>query len=274
MDTLTKLNTLDIKRQNFEIAKKNIKKFSEETLTDLELEKVASDKSFGEFVGDLFCLRGFGIDHTVTGSELNNLTSQIQKHLIALNEIQRKFINEFKEIYNALEALDKDYILRIVASIEAINKNVFDIKKAEKDTKRLMNEHVMIIKSLEGNTHRIQEKFDGINISLTDIHYNMNKIQEKLNRTDIILKEVKSSQYDMNKIQEKIKKTDKYDEYFNYMYSKIQNLEKNIEIKEKVLDERTILIEHQTKTIKRLKLLYLINFSIIGFIILHVLEII
>ena len=70
---------------DFENAKKEIKKFSEQTTTDLDLRRVDDSKGVGEFLGDWFFGRGIGKDHLVKGEELNDLTSQIQTHLHSIN---------------------------------------------------------------------------------------------------------------------------------------------------------------------------------------------
>lgn len=65
------MEELAIQTHDFEKAKNELKRFSEETTADLDLKKVDSDKGAGEFFGDLFLGRGIGLNHTVKGSELN-----------------------------------------------------------------------------------------------------------------------------------------------------------------------------------------------------------
>ena len=68
------MNELVIQRHDFENAKKEIKKFSEQTTTELNLKMVDNSKGVGEFFGDLLFGRGIGLNHKVTGEELNELT--------------------------------------------------------------------------------------------------------------------------------------------------------------------------------------------------------
>ena len=59
------MGELVIQYHDFENAKKEIKKFSEQTTTDLDLTKVDESKGVGEFLGDWFLGRGIGTDHLV-----------------------------------------------------------------------------------------------------------------------------------------------------------------------------------------------------------------
>lgn len=150
------MEELAIQTHSFEKSKNQLKKFSEQTITDLDLKKVDSDKGFGEFVGDLIFGRGVGLDHKVTGSEFNNLTSQVQEHLIAINDMQRSFIKEFGQVYNALEALDKDYIQSILIAVKAAQKANHEAKIAQGDIEKTIAEQKKIIKVLQ----QFKEKLD------------------------------------------------------------------------------------------------------------------
>lgn len=131
------MGELVIQYHDFENAKKEIKKFSEQTTTDLDLTKVDESKGVGEFLGDWFLGRGIGTDHLVKGEELNDLTSQIQTHLHSINNTQIKLIKEFGQVYSALEALDKDYIQAILVSIKATEETSEGIQKTQEQIKRL-----------------------------------------------------------------------------------------------------------------------------------------
>ena len=110
--------------KEFNRCKEDLKLFSEQTEGNLSLSKVETDWFWG-----------FG-SHTVTGEELNRLTSQIQDYLIGFNNINNKIIREFSAIYNTFNALDNEYIKKIMQSImksnEAINKANLGLIEAEK----------------------------------------------------------------------------------------------------------------------------------------------
>lgn len=110
------MNEITIKQHSFEIAKNRLKEFSENTETKLTLDPVDTDGFFP-----------FS-DHRVTGQELNDKLVDIQKHFTTINETNNKIIKEFREVYNALDVLDKDYITSIVANVKAIEKTSNDVR--------------------------------------------------------------------------------------------------------------------------------------------------
>lgn len=151
------MNKLVIKNHDFENAKKEIKKFSEQTRTDLDLKRVDDIKDVGEFLGDLFLGRGIDLNHKVTGEELNNLTSQIQTHLHSINNTQTKLIKEFGQVYSALEALDKDYIQAILMSIKATEKTSEGLKKNQELIKKIVGNQCKTLEELK----KFKQKLDG-----------------------------------------------------------------------------------------------------------------
>lgn len=110
------MNEIAIKQHSFEIAKNRLKEFSENTETKLTLDPVDTDGFFP-----------FS-DHRVTGQELNDKLVDIQKHFTTINETNNKIIREFREVYNALDILDKDYITSIIANVKAIEKTSNDVR--------------------------------------------------------------------------------------------------------------------------------------------------
>ena len=151
------MRELVIQYHDFENAKKEIKKFSEQTTTDLDLRRVDDSKGAGEFLGDLFFGRGIGMDHLVKGEELNDLTSQIQTHLHSINNTQIKLIKEFGQVYSALEALDKDYIQAILVSIKATEETSEGIQKTQERIKKIVENQRKTLEELK----KFKQKLDG-----------------------------------------------------------------------------------------------------------------
>lgn len=154
------MGELVIQYHNFENAKEELKKFSEQTVTELDLKKVNNAKDVGEFIGDWFLGRGIGLNHKVTGEELNDLTIQIQTHLHSINHTQIKLIKEFGQVYSALEALDQDYIQAILVSIKAteetsqgIRETQGQIKKIVENQRKTLEELKKFKLKLDGYTH-------------------------------------------------------------------------------------------------------------------------
>ena len=111
----------------------NFNKYKGELKLFLEqMEEKIDDLPTVDYSGGIF---GWG-DHKVTGWEFNNLTEKIQGHFIVINDVSNKIIKEFETIYNTFNALDNEYIKKIMQSImksnEAINKANLGLIEAEK----------------------------------------------------------------------------------------------------------------------------------------------
>lgn len=107
--------------QKFEVAKNNIKTFSGKIPKEISLPRVQEEGLWGMW------------DRDVTGKEMNNLTSNIQNTFIKFNEVIKDIVKEFREVYTALDFLDKDYIQTFLVHIKAIEKNNEDIIKTNED---------------------------------------------------------------------------------------------------------------------------------------------
>lgn len=151
------MGKLVIQTHDFESAKDEIKTFSEQTTTDLDLKRVDDSKGVGEFLGDWFFGRGIGKDHLVKGEELNELTSQIQTHLLSINNMQIQLIKEFGQVYSALEALDKDYIQAIKVSITATEETSEGIQRTQDQIKKIVDNQRKTLEELK----KFKQKLDG-----------------------------------------------------------------------------------------------------------------
>ncbi len=131
---------LVIKTHNFEDAKRRLKEVSEKKPEEFEIGLVKFKKKF------LF-LKEVG-EHKVTGDEFNSRITAIQQHLINLHTKTYENNKEFGEVYNALEALDKDYIAVILTSINAIE-----------EVSKHMREEIDTIKEVQKKTLENLQKF-------------------------------------------------------------------------------------------------------------------
>lgn len=139
------MSELIIKTHDFELAKQRLKEFSQKDQEELKLDPVKTD---GRFLG-------LG-DHKVTGYELNNILSIIQQHLIDLNNASNKTIKEFGQVYNALEALDKDYIQAILISINATEKTSERIQATQEQIKKIVDDQRRTLEILK----KFKQKLD------------------------------------------------------------------------------------------------------------------
>jgi hypothetical protein len=149
------MNKLAIQTHDFEEAKLAIKKFSEETSQELDFQHVDDKKGLGEWLADALFGGGIGLKHKVTGEELNDLTVQIEAHLCDINTTQLNLIKQFGKVYEALEALDKDYIQGILIAV----------KENEMTSDRLAEDHKNL-KQLQKNQERTLEELWKFKIKL------------------------------------------------------------------------------------------------------------
>ena len=145
------MNEIEIKKHNFELAKNRLKEFSEKKEAEIAIEKVETDGGF------LWLF-----DHNVTGDEFNDRMEVIQKHLIDIYTTNNKTIKEFGEVYNALDALDKDYMTSIVASVKAIEKTSNDVRTQQGVLKKHADELQEQHNKLDAHQGEIDKIVDNI----------------------------------------------------------------------------------------------------------------
>lgn len=133
------MNEIEIKKHNFEIAKKRIGNFKLSNNGN-SFERVKEKSFWGCF------------NHDVTGLEMNQHIDKVQSAFIGINKYIYDIVKEFKEIYNALDALDKEYINGIIKSLEkaqkAINENNDTVKNLEETVNYLLEieENIYVFK--------------------------------------------------------------------------------------------------------------------------------
>lgn len=244
------MDELKIKTHSFEKAKNQLKKFSKETNTDIDLQRINSDKGLGEFFKDFLLGNGLGLNHKVTGEELNTLTAQIQDHLIAINETQRSFIKEFGEVYNALEALDKDYIQAILIAVKSAQKANSEVKIAQGNIEKTIEEQKKIIKVLK----RFKEKLDKYE-HISDIDRMWNDIQNSYYEMLYYKKSVESLNQLKNQINqyEHLRDIDYIWEKSNENEENLKSLNGNIEALSSAVDIHESLLKGLTETQKTLE---------------------
>lgn len=170
-----------IKPHNFENAKQHIQKFSKSTAVSTELDSVSTSGGlFGWF------------DHTVTGAELNKVTGQVQEHLIRINDLQKSFVSEFGQVYNALESLDKEYIPAILSAVKGAEESSNQAKHASEQAQKAQSD---INKTIEA-----QKKVITI---LSDHKKKLDNLKH-LENIDVIWKDLKSAQKEINDSKEKL----------------------------------------------------------------------
>ena len=110
---------IKIKTHDFEEAKEELKKFSEEDIELFNLDRVNEYKDFWEYLGGILSLQGINLHRPVKGKDLNILIRQIQKNLESINNNELEFVKQIRQVYTALESLDKEYISGILLGVES-----------------------------------------------------------------------------------------------------------------------------------------------------------
>lgn len=241
------MDALTIQTHDFNNAKKQLKEFSEKIPSTVDLQTVTTN-------GGLFNW----FDHNVTGNELNNLTTQIQNHLIAINNLHIKSIKEFGQVYKALEALDKDYIQAIILSIKAAEKASNQAKesafKAEKNS-------LDIAKTIKVQTQMINvlKQFK----EQIDKYEQLKNIDEIWSDCQTFKKDIRSINIRIENQKEEIESETKVQ--MNYIRNLLDEDKMNYEVRSKIL-------------FKKLKIAYILAGSSVGVtlinFVLHILEII
>ena len=166
MDKLVKndnKNSIVINTHNFLAAKEKIKKFSSEIPEETKLSRFETDGTFFQIT-----------EHNVTGKEMNDFVGELQDILITSNNNIIETVKEFDEIYNALEALDKDYIQGILTGIksaeevsnqakqaqEANQKTIEKIIEKFQEFKQKQLEHDKEIEKLQGEYNELKNQFE------------------------------------------------------------------------------------------------------------------
>ena len=138
---------INISPYDFNEAKEHLKEFAEQSRDELYFDTV---KTHDDFFGFEFT------EHTVTGKEFNTLVEQTQNYISKFYDNQQTLIEEFGQVYKALEALDKDYIQAILSSVAAIDHT----------NKKILKEQARIDKTIEKQTSTLlalkqfKEKFN------------------------------------------------------------------------------------------------------------------
>jgi len=227
------MDQLAIQKHDFNHAKNQLKQFSEKIPPSIDLQAVASK-------GGLFNW----FDSKVTGNELNQLTTQIQKHLITLSNLHIESIKEFGQVYHALEALDKDYIQAIILSIKAAEKASSQAKESAVEAQK---NSLDIAKTIQVQTQMITV--------LSQFKEQIDQY-EQLKNIDEIWSDSQTFKKDIRSINTRIKKQEEE------IHTEINEQMKSIR---NLLDEAKMNHEDQSKKLlKKLKIAYILAGGSVG----------
>lgn len=190
------MQELVLEKHNFDNAKKQLKEFSDNAHVNPTLAKVDTESGlFGLF------------QHKVTGTELNELTTQIQKYLIDLNSFNSQIINQIGTVYRTFESLDTEYIQGIIIAIKSAEENNQKIQTTQDDIKKTIYEQKKIVDVLNKFKEKLEklkqlefidditdelrtkqiELVEKVSEIITQLNYERDKIQESISELEKII---------------------------------------------------------------------------------------
>ena len=159
-DSNSGTSVYNIHETSFEEQKEGLKNFALSLEKNIKIEKVGTDGDFIDFLADGFAV--FGTGHRVTGKELNNLITQLQKGFEDINERDKEFAKGLYQVYETFTALDEQYIQGILIGVKGAEKAKRKADKAFTEAR---------------NSMQLTQK---LGVKVKDKFSNMNNI-EKLN---------------------------------------------------------------------------------------------
>jgi len=251
-----------IKSKRFENAKNEIRELSQD-VPNISLQKFQTE-------GSIFSWN----DHNITGGEINeSLISPLQDTLIKQNEIFSKLFKISKEVYNAIDYLDHDYIQGLktaVKSAEIASNQAKDASqqafKASTKATTTQDDIKKTIKALELTVARLKGFVKEVNQTTAHINSNI----ENLKQHQALLESYKH----LNDIDSIWTDVEKYKEHLFGWHEKLElfikqgntRLERIESLIQRAENENTLL--HQQYN-KKLKIAYWIGGSAISLIIVN-----
>ena len=157
---------INISKHDFDEAKEHLKEFAEQSQNELYFDTVRTHE---DFFGFEFA------EHGVTGKEFNTLVEQTQNYISKFYDNQQKLIEEFCQVYKALEALDKGHIQAILSNIAAIEHINKKIQKEQARIDKTIEKQKVSLVSLK----QFKEKFNEENSK-----YSIAEHEERLSKLD------------------------------------------------------------------------------------------
>ena len=142
---------INIRKHDFDEAKEHLKEFAEQSQDELYFDKVRTHE---DFFGFEFA------EHGVTGKEFNTLVEQTQNYISKFYDNQQTLIEEFGQVYKALEALDKGHIQAILSSVAAIDHTNKKILKEQVRIDKTIEKQKATLVALKQFKEKFKEKFN------------------------------------------------------------------------------------------------------------------
>ena len=147
------MNYVQIKKEKFDLAIKKLNAVKTQNSSLVAYDPIKTKDSFLFF---------FEKEHKATGAELQSLANKTEENINLVNKRIITCFDQITEVYNALVALDKEYISGIVASMEQAVDATKKAEDAQKDNSRT-------IQILELAVDRLNKISETVNVQLTKI---------------------------------------------------------------------------------------------------------
>ncbi len=229
MDENTTLLEINKKRHNFDAKKNSLKKFGETQTQIIEIDDVETE-------GGLFGL----FEHKVTGEELNQRMYTIQTYMVKFNGEMNRVIREFKEVYEAIDILDHDYICDIVANLKSIEKTSNDVRIHQDKLKEHTNKLSLQQSKLDAECVGIKKMEEEQKVILRVLQ----KFQERLKSLEHLM-DIDSIWHDCKMMRDNVRDLSKQTEVLEQSCEEIRNNIKILEECNKRLVEKTGALEKQ-----------------------------
>jgi DNA repair exonuclease SbcCD ATPase subunit len=229
MDENTTLLEINKKRHNFDAKKNSLKKFGETQTQIVEIDDVETE-------GGLFGL----FEHKVTGEELNQRMYTIQTYMVKFNGEMNRVIREFKEVYEAIDILDHDYICDIVANLKSIEKTSNDVRIHQDKLKEHTNKLSLQQSKLDAEYVGIKKMEEEQKVILRVLQ----NFQERLKSLEHLM-DIDSIWHDCKMMRDNVRDLSKQTEVLEQSCEEIRNNIKILEECNKRLVEKTGALEKQ-----------------------------
>lgn len=161
-----------IKRHNFESSMRKIQAFSNNVPCIPELDKFETD-------GGLF---GWG-DHYINGYEMNSYVEKVQDLFRSHNGIILKTIQEFREVYNTFDYLDREYIQGILQTANAAKKASEGAKAASDQAKAAAEKALKNEADIQRDVENLRKLVEKIKSIKEDLSSKILVLESKLDRS-------------------------------------------------------------------------------------------
>ncbi len=173
IDDKNKQKNTEIVTRDFEKKKNQLKKFSQSLPTPPDIVAVRGGNHW------------YGPSVKATGDDLNDITQKMLHSFSEQNQNIVSIYKEFKTVYNTFNALDKDYIQRILVNLsaaeEANKKAVYGLE----ENKKIIESQKTVIEVLKKHKNELDEikhlsEIDNIYDTYTSFKLNQEKINKEL----------------------------------------------------------------------------------------------